>query len=92
MGHLIQKVQVRDINDTIAIAHKDNSLHYSLLGFTIHIGVHFCMRVMQGDVWYSYDGMEILKLDKLKDKQINFIGRVNSIVYVLKNTTKNNSS
>ena len=91
VGHLIQSVRVCDINDTISVPHRDDLLHYSLIGFTICTGIHFYMRVKYNGLWYSYDGMERPKLNKLEDKEVNFIGRVNNIIYFLTKITKKNS-
>ena len=83
VGHLNEVVRVQDISDSVSIVHKDKRLYYSLIGFTIHVGIHFCMRVKMEGGWYSYDGMERPKLTKLKEKLATFIGRVNCIFYVL---------
>ena len=55
------------------------------------VALAFSMRVKYNGLWYSYDGMERPKLNKLEDKEINFIGRVNNIIYFLTKITKNNS-
>ena len=39
------------------------------------VALAFSMRVKYNGLWYSYDGMERPKLNKLEDKEINFIGR-----------------
>ena len=82
VGHLNEVVRVQDIFDSVSIIHKDKRLYYPLIGFIIHVGIHFCMREKMDGGWYSYDGMERPKLTKLKEKLATFIGRVNCIFYV----------
>lgn len=83
VGHLDDLIKVEDISDSISIANKDEMLYYSLIGFTIHVGTHFSMRVKLDDGWYTYDGMEISKLNKVNDKIMKILGRINCIIYVL---------
>ena len=85
VGHLGESIQVSNINEEISIRHKEDLLDYTLLGFTIHSGIHFFMRVRIENIWCAYDGMERPKLTRLMGKDVNFIDRINTIVYVISN-------
>ena len=88
VGHLSDVAHVQNISESLSIVHKDQRLHYLLIGFTIHVGIHFCKRVKMDSGWYSYDGMERPKLKKLKDQSEKFIGRINCIVHLLTTISK----
>ena len=83
VGHLDESIQVSNINEEISIRHKEDLLDYTLHGSTIHFGMHFPMRVRIENIWYAYDGMERSKLTRLMGKDLNLIGRINTIVYVI---------
>ena len=85
VGHLDESIQASNINEEISIRHKEDLLDYTLLGFTIHSGIHFSMRVKIENIWYAYDGMERPKLTRLMGKDVNFTGRIDTVVYVISN-------
>ena len=89
VGHL-KTCTIREcfIEDEIILPHRDVKLHYSLLGYTIHLGIHFYMKIKYNDLLYTYDGMEKPKL-KISEKltQVTSRGRINCIVYVLVSQT-----
>ena len=59
VGHLTDTSLIREINieNQIYVPHDKDIFHYSLLGYTIHHGLHFSLRTKLHD-WYTYDGIE----------------------------------
>ena len=77
-------INERIIEDVIRIPHKDNMLEYTLLTYTIHIGLHFYMRIKYQEAWYTYDGMERPKMKKWERlASTTSQGRINCIFYLL---------
>ena len=89
VGHLdsVSKICENDIEDEIYISHNGKRIRYSLLGYTIHTGLHFSMKTRLRDCWYIYDGIEQPKLKRvLPNTNSSFVGRINCIVYVCTHT------
>ena len=85
VGHLVASIQVSNIIEEISIRHKEDLLHYTLIDFTVHSGKQFSLKVRTENIWYAYDGMERPKLTRLLSKEVKFIGRINTLVYVISN-------
>ena len=62
VGHLHanQRIEKNQIEEEIFILHQDKQLHYSLLRYTIHAGLHFYMMTKYEGNWHTYDGLENL--------------------------------
>ena len=91
VGHLTTSdINEGIIEDKISLPHRDLQLRYSLLGFTIHFGVHFYMKVKYNNAWYTYDGMQRPKLMASDKPQstTTIRGKINCIFYVLTERTK----
>ena len=94
VGHLTDASLIREINieNQIYVPHDKDILHYSLLGYTIHHGLHFSLRTKLQDDWYAYDGVERPKLQRVESHPTGpSFGRMNCIVYVLSSRSSQNS-
>ena len=92
VGHLTDASLIREINieNQIYFPHDKDILHYSLLGYTIHHGLHFSLRTKLQDDWYAYDGIERPKLKRVESNPTGpSLGRINCIVYVLSSRSSN---
>ena len=85
IGHLhVQCTIPQDqIDDNIWIKHKAEQLHYSLIGYTIHTGLHFYLKTKHEDCWYIYDGLENPKLIRTEKNRDMTLGRINCVLYAL---------
>ena len=94
VGHLTDASLIREINieNQIYVPHDKDILHYSLLGYTIHHGLHFSLRTKLQDDWYAYDGIERPKLKRVESNPTGpSLGRINCIVYVLSSRSSQSS-
>ena len=91
VGHLDAKQHIHpnQIDDILSLKHKNCCLQYSVIGYTIHAGLHFNMRINYGGIWYSYDGMENPKIVKTSKCSDITLGRINCVLYVLTYTIPN---
>ena len=73
-----------EIENQINIIHNQDQLHYSLLGYTVHSGLHFTMRTKLKDEWYPYDGIERPEVKRVDSSPyMPSLGQIYYIVYVL---------
>ena len=81
--HMNHSIHQHQIEDNLSIIHNGKRLVYSLIGFTIHAGLHFFMKTKYDCCWYIYDGLENPKLNKTTKNSALMLGSINTILYAL---------
>ena len=84
IGHVLplsKQVLISDIDQQFTISHHQQTLHYTLAGFSIFVSNHFYSLLSNNGQFYKYDGMRNPTVE-LWDCN-HFIGSLNTVFYLL---------